>query len=242
LLSIHGFERRDSSQLITPARYQLNFFECSLCSHHAARLTTDEIVDDKWVRQAQFGEVYWGSVTERPSVLSILVAAPKAYLRIFPEFLDSLDITLSIPKLITGGAAVLMIGLISISATLTYRERKGVAAVNAAAQKNFKKRFKTQVPAPGSEAAVRRTIDEYRFGKPNYALMTPLVANTIRQSLPEIQAMIADFGALESVRFEGVSQDHADIYQIQFENGSLEYMIWLAPDGKTITLFALIRP
>jgi hypothetical protein len=35
------------------------------------------------------------------------------------------------------------------------------------------KRFKYQTAAPGSEAALRRMIEELRVGKPNYDLLSP---------------------------------------------------------------------
>ena len=44
--------------------------------------------------------------------------------------------------------------------------------------------------------------------------------------------MITGLGALQSVIFKGVGPGGADIYQVKFEKGSLEYRIWLAPDGK----------
>jgi hypothetical protein len=47
-------------------------------------------------------------------------------------------------------------------------------------------------------------------------------------------------GALQSVKFTGVGPDGADIYRVKFENGSLEYGIWLSSDGKIES--ANVRP
>jgi hypothetical protein len=47
-------------------------------------------------------------------------------------------------------------------------------------------------------------------------------------------------GALQSVKFKGVGPGGADIYQVKFEKGSLDYRIWLGPDGKPEN--ALVRP
>jgi hypothetical protein len=44
----------------------------------------------------------------------------------------------------------------------------------------FSKRFKDQMP-PGSEAALRKMIEELRLGKPNYCLMSPGLAAARRQ-------------------------------------------------------------
>ena len=104
----------------------------------------------------------------------------------------------------------------------------------------FAKRFKDQTAAPGSEAALRRMIEDLRLGKPNYGLMSPGLTDITRQQLPQLQSMIVDLGALQSVTFKGVGPGGADIYQVKFEKGSLEYRIWLAPDGKIES--ANVRP
>ena len=100
------------------------------------------------------------------------------------------------------------------------------------ASADFDRRFKEQKPAAGSEAAVRRMIDELIAGKPNYDLMSPGLAGVTRQQLTGIQSTFAEFGALQSIAFKGVGPGGADIYQVKFEKGSLDYRIWLAPDGK----------
>jgi CubicO group peptidase (beta-lactamase class C family) len=104
------------------------------------------------------------------------------------------------------------------------------AVLNAAA--DFDRRFKEQKPDKGSEAAVRRMIDELIAGKPNYDLMSPGLANATRQQLTGIQSMFAGFGALQSITFKGVGPGGADIYQVKFEKNSIDYRVWLAPDGK----------
>lgn len=101
-------------------------------------------------------------------------------------------------------------------------------------------RFKDQTPAPGTEAATRRMIEELRVGKPNYDLLSPGLADATRQQLPNLQAAIGGLGALQSVKFKAVGPGGADIYQLKFENGSLEFTIVLGPDGKTQG--ALMRP
>ena len=52
--------------------------------------------------------------------------------------------------------------------------------------------------------------------------------------------MINGLGALQSVNFKGVGPGGADIYQVKFEKGSLEYRLALAPDGKIQN--AAVRP
>lgn len=96
----------------------------------------------------------------------------------------------------------------------------------------FDKRFQGQTAAPGSEAAVRRMIEELRLGKPNYDLLSPSLADATRQQLPQLQPLIAELGGLQSVTFNGVGPGGADIYTCKFEKGSLDYRVWLGADGK----------
>jgi hypothetical protein len=94
------------------------------------------------------------------------------------------------------------------------------------------KRVKDQKAAPGSEAALRRNIDELRRGEPNYALMSLGLADVTRQQLPQLKAAIAQLGALQSVTFKEVGPGGADVYEVKFELGSTEWRIALEPDGK----------
>jgi len=100
------------------------------------------------------------------------------------------------------------------------------------AEAAFQKRFKDQTAASGTEAAVRRIVEEIRSGKPNYDLMSPGMAAATRQQLAQMQSGLVERGAIQSVTFKGVGPGGADIYEIKFEKGALEYRIWLTPDGK----------
>jgi len=88
LLSIHGakISTEKMGRFVNPARYHLHFFECALCGHHAARLTTDELVDGNWEQQPRMGEAFWGTPGTQPSQVSKLAETPRAFLRLFSEF------------------------------------------------------------------------------------------------------------------------------------------------------------
>jgi len=94
------------------------------------------------------------------------------------------------------------------------------------------KRFKDQTPQPGSEASIRHQIDELQQGQPHYEQFTPALAAQVRRQAPATQALIAKLGALQSVTFKSVGPGGADIYEVQFANGTLEWRIFLGPDGK----------
>jgi CubicO group peptidase (beta-lactamase class C family) len=118
------------------------------------------------------------------------------------------------------------------------RDIVGKRMDDAAAQKAadaaaaIARRFKEQQPAPGSEAALRKLIEDTRQGKPDYGSMSEGLANATRQQLSQIQASLTQLGAIQSVTFKGVGPAGPDIYEVKFENGLLEYRIWLSADGK----------
>ena len=95
------------------------------------------------------------------------------------------------------------------------------------------KRFKEQTQGPGTEAAVRRSIQELQRGEPNYDLMSPQLAEATRQQLPQLKSMLTQFGALQSVSFKGVGPGGADIYEVKFEHATTEWRVMVGPDGKT---------
>jgi CubicO group peptidase (beta-lactamase class C family) len=94
------------------------------------------------------------------------------------------------------------------------------------------KRFKDQQAAPGSEAAIRRNIADLQAGEPKYDLMSTNLAQATRAQLPGLKTTFAKFGAVKSVTFKGVTENGADIYTVEFEHGSTEWHIVMAPDGK----------
>jgi CubicO group peptidase (beta-lactamase class C family) len=94
------------------------------------------------------------------------------------------------------------------------------------------KRFKDQKQAPGSEAALRRAIEELRLGQPDYSQMSPALADITRQQLLDLKSTIVNLGAVQSVTFKGVGPGGRDIYEVKFENGLTEFRIGMMPDGK----------
>ena len=98
------------------------------------------------------------------------------------------------------------------------------------------KRFKDQTQTPGTEAALRRDIEELRLGEPKYELMSAALGNVTRQQLPQLKATITQLGAVQSVTFKGVGPAGADIYEVKFEHGSTEWRIMLESDGKVASV------
>jgi hypothetical protein len=93
-------------------------------------------------------------------------------------------------------------------------------------------RFKDQLPADGSEAAVSWAIDDLRRGAPSYGRMGKPLADIARRQIAQLQAMLNALGAVESVFFRGVGPGGYDIYGAKFASGLAEFRVRLAPDGK----------
>lgn len=116
---------------------------------------------------------------------------------------------------------------------LTEAEAKEAEAQIEVRNADTAQRFKEQKQSPGTEAALRRTIHEIETGEPDYNQMSPQFADVTRSQLPQLKAMVGQFGALQSVTFKGVGPGGADIYEVQFEKAKTEWRISVGPDGKT---------
>jgi bla regulator protein blaR1 len=97
---------------------------------------------------------------------------------------------------------------------------------------NLSAKIQSQIPTPGSEAALRRLIAGIGAGKPNYDEMTLELADVTRQQLSKLQGAVLGFGAVQSVEFRGVGNQGWDIYDVKQEHGAMQWRIALASDGK----------
>jgi hypothetical protein len=88
------------------------------------------------------------------------------------------------------------------------------------------------IPLPGAEDALRQYIDGVSRGAPDYAQMTPSAADLARRTLRIQRTILAKLGAVQAVSFAGIGPAEDDIYQVKFDNGSAEWRIDLAQDGK----------
>lgn len=119
---------------------------------------------------------------------------------------------------------------------LSDAEAKRAADENAAREALAAKRFAEQRAAEGSEAAIRKNIADVAAGTPDYDAMSPELAAATQQQLDGIKTLFANLGAVKSVTFKSVEQSGADVYVVEFEHGSTEWRIMMAPDGKIDTL------
>ncbi|MGA7807955.1 M56 family metallopeptidase [Bradyrhizobium sp.] len=101
-------------------------------------------------------------------------------------------------------------------------------------------RFRDQIPAPGTKDAILRGIAQLQGGAPNYEAMSAAFAAKVHHQAPQLQAMLKTLGTVESIFFRGVGPGGYDIYGVKFANGSAEFRILLAQDGKVDDV--LFRP
>jgi len=123
--------------------------------------------------------------------------------------------------------------------TLTMRGQKipltHVSAADAQQQAEaLAKKIREQTPTPGSDAAVRRTLEDLAAGKPDYEKLGAALGAAVKQQLPVMQPTIQRLGAIKTIEFKGVGPAGGDIYNVAFENGKLEVRIILDADGKVV--------
>jgi hypothetical protein len=99
---------------------------------------------------------------------------------------------------------------------------------------------KSQTPARGSEAALRRLIEAARAGTPNYEEMSPGLADAMRAQEPQLKQDLEGWGPIQSIRFLHVGNQGNDIYEVHLENRTTQWSITLGADGKIES--ALVRP
>jgi hypothetical protein len=64
--------------------------------------------------------------------------------------------------------------------------------------------------------------------------MTPTAADVARRTLRIQRSILAKLGAVQAVSFAGIGPTEDDIYQVKFDNGSAEWGIDLAQDGRSV--------
>jgi hypothetical protein len=106
-----------------------------------------------------------------------------------------------------------------------------------------KRRIKDNIPAPGTEAALRHQIETLGRGEPDYDAMGPGLVEATRQQLPQTIVLFKKVGALKSLEFSKVLPNGNDLYLATFEHGEMECTITpLSPTGKVTGDFYHLLP
>jgi hypothetical protein len=94
-------------------------------------------------------------------------------------------------------------------------------------------RIKNHTASPGTEAALRFSLQSLEAGTPDLSNMTPTLAAITKPQLPNMLATIQSLGALQSITFMTVAPGGADIYDVKFARGAMEWRVMpLNRDGK----------
>ena len=103
--------------------------------------------------------------------------------------------------------------------------------------------FRT-TPQPGAEATLRKFIENQAAGTPDYASMSPSLADAVRAQLPTLQPLFKGWGAITAITYIGTALDGVDSYEVHFAAGpSPIFNIFLGPDGKIVfTNFQPVNP
>jgi hypothetical protein len=81
---------------------------------------------------------------------------------------------------------------------------------------------------------VRRLSEEFARGEPNYDLMTPCMAEAARAQLDDLTRRFTSLGPITTVTVnEDRSSPGIDTYDVEYDNGSLTWLIRLTSDGRT---------
>lgn len=89
-------------------------------------------------------------------------------------------------------------------------------------------------PSPGTEANLRRQIEGWEKGSPDYDDMGPGLQEATLQQRLRIQGTFGQLGALKSLTFVRVGSDGWDIYDARFAHGRAQWNIEpLSADGRT---------
>jgi len=93
-------------------------------------------------------------------------------------------------------------------------------------------RYRSQTPAPGTAAMMRRVIDGLHADKPNYEEMVPWFAELARRAQGlSFNKPYVQMGAVQSIEFRGVEFGGGDVYEVRQEGGTSTWVIWLDSNG-----------
>jgi len=89
-----------------------------------------------------------------------------------------------------------------------------------------------------SEQALRHQIEAIEAGAPDYAAMTPKIAETLRVQVGQILPPLAQqWGRLQSLKFQYPTQG-GDVYEARFERARVRWVIVLSKEKDKISAIA----
>jgi hypothetical protein len=111
---------------------------------------------------------------------------------------------------------------------------------DAAAQlveKGVQEHVRFQQANPASEAALKRILASLTTDKPDFSKVDPGLVNAMTKQQTHMQAILAKLGPMQSLKFKGVGDDGWDVYEAQYQNGTMHWRIAMGEDGVVNGLF-----
>ena len=102
-----------------------------------------------------------------------------------------------------------------------------------------RQRIREQKPMVGSEALLRRLVDEFQRGAPDLDRMAPPLASLATEQAETIESDLKQAGDLKAASFKGVAEG-LDIYEVDFANMKMEWGFACTHRGKISHLY--LRP
>jgi hypothetical protein len=130
----------------------------------------------------------------------------------------------------------LMLPMLGVQLALLAMILGGVYRVEYSNKRQVALRIERNAPLPGSEMALRRSIESQQQGHPDYDSMSSGVARYVGKSLATTQTGLRSLGPMQSLAFKGVDRIGWDIYNARFTSEDREWRIFIASNGKIFGL------
>lgn len=157
---------------------------------------------------------------------------------IFPEGKTEFFATLvALQVSFVSGASGRVTGLVLHEDAFSLPAASVAPSVATAAEAQLQARIKADVPSPGTEAVLRRMIDGWERGQPDYKDMGPVLAYANYLNRAKVRALMQKLGPFKSMVFETVSPSGMDVYDATFAHGRTRLNITplaFSPDGKVV--------
>jgi DNA-binding transcriptional MerR regulator len=98
-------------------------------------------------------------------------------------------------------------------------------------EERFEDRIRQNKPYPGSEAVLKRLIDEARSGQVDWSWKSEAFRLTTEKWVDGMQTWMAKLGAVKSHAFLGVNRRGWDVYRVTLDHGSVEWSFSQQSDG-----------
>lgn len=103
-------------------------------------------------------------------------------------------------------------------------------------------KVKNQQPTPGSEEALRKLIATLGSDSPDYSIMNEGMAKATKEQWFMLHSGAKALGAVQTVKFDGVSDEGWDLYEVKHQNGRSDWRIAISEDGIIVGALVSKKP